>query len=70
MDCIEEDLKLKGFEVTDAEDRELWRRTIRTGNPEGEASRRRRKKNKKKKKNKWSNLCFEQQKELAGRDIS
>ena len=34
MDCIEEDLKLKGLEVTDAEDRELWRRTIRTGDPD------------------------------------
>ena len=26
MDCIEEDLKIKGLEVTDAEDRDLWRR--------------------------------------------
>ena len=26
MDCIEEELKIKGLEVSDAEDRELWRR--------------------------------------------
>ena len=43
VDCIE-DLKIKGLEVTDAEDSELWRRTIHTGDPDlsGEARRRRR----------------------------
>ena len=34
MDCIEEDLKSKGLEVTDAEDRELRSRTIRIGDPD------------------------------------
>ena len=34
MDCIEEDLKIKGLEVTDAEDKELWRKMIYTGNPD------------------------------------
>ena len=34
MACIEEDLKIKGLEVTDAEDRDLWRRKIRTGDPD------------------------------------
>ena len=33
MGCIE-DLKIKGLEVTDAEDRELWKRKSCTGDPE------------------------------------
>ena len=33
MDSMEEDLKLKGLEMTDAEDRVLWRRKIRAGDP-------------------------------------
>ena len=32
-ECIEEDLKIKGLKVTDAENRHLWRRKIRTGDP-------------------------------------
>ena len=34
MDCIQEDLRIKRLEVTDTEDRQLWRRRMRTGDPD------------------------------------